>query len=205
MGLKIRFLRSSVPTLIGPQDTGEAANMKRGVSSLLFVEIAAYAGLMTCLGTAGVCQESPPPQTGKEPTGVPKTKARQSRAANKDTTVTPNYGTPHLWEDRGTLTPAQVFWGAASRDAHPEAHLPTPPFTNFEPDDAGSSPKCKVTDANGEKWTVKFGEEVHPDVAAPRLAWALGYEVEESYYLKAGKIEGVTTATDRDAASLTSA
>ena len=69
-------------------------------------------------------------------------------------------------------------------------------FYRFEPT-IGKQPKCKVTDANGEKWTVKFGEEVHPDVAAPRLAWALGYEVEESYYLKSGKIEGIDTTTDR--------
>ena len=53
-----------------------------------------------------------------------------------------------------------------------------------------------MTDKNGVKWTVKFGEEVHADIAAPRLAWALGYATDENYYVKAGKIEGVTNATD---------
>jgi hypothetical protein len=119
------------------------------------------------------------------------------QAKDKDTGVTQINGTLHLWEDRGTLTPVQVFWGAASHDAHPEQQLPMPRFTNFELDDSGTSPKCKVTDANGVKWTMKFGEEVHPDVAAPRLAWALGYGVEESYYVKVGKIEGIDSTTDR--------
>ena len=52
------------------------------------------------------------------------------------------------------------------------------------------------TDKNGVKWTVKFGPEAHSDVAAPRLAWALGYGVDESYYVKIGKVEGISADTD---------
>lgn len=53
-----------------------------------------------------------------------------------------------------------------------------------------------MTDKNGVKWTMKFGAEAHSDVAAPRLAWALGYGVDESYYVKVGKIEGLSADTD---------
>ncbi len=112
-------------------------------------------------------------------------------------------GTARIWEDRGDLTPAQVFWGSVSGTTGPDSRLPAPPFSNFVKDTTPNaySPKCYVTDKNGVKWTVKFGSEVHADVAASRLAWALGYEADEGYYIPAGKIEGVTGSTDRGKAT----
>ena len=109
---------------------------------------------------------------------------------------------PHakmIWTDRGTLTPAQVYFGVASEHSDPLSRLPVPPFSNFQQDEKPGklNPKCYVTDAKGVVWTAKFGIEVHPDVAAPRLAWALGFGVDETYYVPGGTIEGVTSKTKR--------
>jgi hypothetical protein len=48
----------------------------------------------------------------------------------------------------------------------------------------------KVKDARGVTWTVKFGGEVHSDTFAPRLAYAAGYFVEPTYFVREGIIEG---------------
>jgi hypothetical protein len=51
-----------------------------------------------------------------------------------------------------------------------------------------------VTDASGVTWDVKFGEEVHAEIAASRLVWALGYFVDELYYVPEGVVEGVVAS-----------
>jgi hypothetical protein len=107
-------------------------------------------------------------------------------------------GTPKVWEDRGDLTPSKVYWGAASLVSDPMSRLPAPPFVDFKKDakkDAWS-PKAKLTDSKGVKWTAKLGEEAHADVVAPRLAWALGFGAVEGYYVGAGTIGGVDAKTD---------
>ncbi len=96
-------------------------------------------------------------------------------------------GTPVLWESRGDISSLNLFWGIGSEDS-----IPKPPF-NFEKEDVtGTNPKIKVTDANGVKWNVKFDEEVNAEVAASRLVWACGYMVEESHFVRSGKVNGVT-------------
>ena len=108
-------------------------------------------------------------------------------------------GEPKVWEDRGTLDPRKVYFGAASLASDPLARLPSAPFSHFEPDDKdkmATSPKAKVKDAKGVKWTVKFGEEVHADTVAPRLAWALGFGAVDGYFVGTGKISGIDANTD---------
>jgi hypothetical protein len=108
-------------------------------------------------------------------------------------------GALKMWEDRGELSPRRVYFGAASAAPDPLSRLPAPPYSHFEPDDKdrlATSPKAKVTDHRKVRWTAKFGEEVHSDIAAPRLAWALGYGAAEGYYVGSGKIEGIDADTD---------
>src|SRR5262249_58674885 len=69
------------------------------------------------------------------------------------------------------------------------AHMPNPPFTFVEENLSGSNPKVRVTDANGTKWTAKFGSEVNAETFATRIAWAAGYFVELAYFVPSGKIE----------------
>jgi hypothetical protein len=70
-------------------------------------------------------------------------------------------------------------------------NAPQPPFVFREEDSRGSSPKIVVRDARGTEWSVKFGPEVHAEVFAPRLLWAVGYKVEPTYFVRSGKIDSV--------------
>lgn len=107
-------------------------------------------------------------------------------------------GTMLVWKDRGELSPSKVYWGAASAANDPLTRVPAPPFTFEEKNSTpnATSPKVKIKDNQKTKWTVKLGVEVHADVVAPRLAWALGFGAVEGYYVNTGKFEGVTLTTD---------
>jgi hypothetical protein len=52
----------------------------------------------------------------------------------------------------------------------------------------GTNPKAIVRDARGVRWGVKWDKEVQAEVAATRLAWAMGLGVEETYYVETGTI-----------------
>src|SRR4030095_5761263 len=92
-----------------------------------------------------------------------------------------------LWDDPGDVTQLNLFWGIGSQEEQPK-----PPFTFDKEDVTGTNPKIKVVDANGVKWNIKFDEEVHAEIAASRIVWACGYMVEESYFVPAGQVRGVT-------------
>jgi len=100
-----------------------------------------------------------------------------------------------LWRDPGSIETKDLFWGPGSAD-----RAPKPPFTFVSEDDSGTKPKVDVTDAAGMSWTAKFasesktGSEVHSEIAASRLTWALGYFVEEHYYVPRGTITGIEGA-----------
>ena len=89
-----------------------------------------------------------------------------------------------LWNDPGAIAARDVFWGSGS-----EARAPRGPFTFVEEDTGGTQPKIVVTDAAGVTWDVKLGPEAQAEVAANRLVWALGYFVEELYFVSAGKLD----------------
>ena len=90
-----------------------------------------------------------------------------------------------LWRDPGRIGARDLFWGAGSA-----ATAPRGPFTFVEEDLSGANPKVSVRDPDGREWDVKFGEEIHAEVAANRLVWALGYFVEPQYYVPSGTIRG---------------
>ncbi len=116
-----------------------------------------------------------------------KDKKGKKSKANKTPNAPTEPGTPTLWEDRGDVSSLDLYWGIGS-----EEEAPKPPFTFDKEDVSGTNPKIKVIDANGVRWNVKFDEEVHAEVACSRLVWAVGYKVEESYFLPSGKVDGVT-------------
>jgi len=49
-----------------------------------------------------------------------------------------------------------------------------------------------VRDANGRTWIAKWGKEVHAEIFAPRLAWALGYHASPAYFIREGRIIGAS-------------
>lgn len=99
-----------------------------------------------------------------------------------------------LWRDPGNVGDRDLFHGPTG-----EARAPRPPFRFHKEDDSGTRPKIQVVDGNGMKWSVKFdggsgrGREVPAEIAASRIAWALGYLVEESYLVRGGVVEGAPT------------
>jgi hypothetical protein len=101
--------------------------------------------------------------------------------------------TPVLWRDPGNIPAKDLYWGSGS-----PSEAPQPPFSFVKEDTGGTKPKVHITDARGVAWSVKFSgdspsqNEVHAEIAAARLMWALGYEVDESYYVPEGRIEGAT-------------
>ena len=91
-----------------------------------------------------------------------------------------------MWIDPGAIAARDLFWGMGS-----ELRVPKPPFKFVEENTSGTQPKIVVTDVSGATWDVKFGPEAQAEVAASRFVHALGYFTEESYFLSAGKIDGV--------------
>ena len=67
---------------------------------------------------------------------------------------------------------------------------PEPPFQFIEEHSTGSQPTVSVRDGKGKQWRVKWGAEVHTETFATRLAWALGYFAEPTYFIAEGEIRG---------------
>lgn len=88
-----------------------------------------------------------------------------------------------IWEDRGPIEHLDLYWGNGSPD-----RVPAGPFTFVSEDLNGTNPKANVRDVNGVLWGVKWDEEVHSEVAAARLAWAMGLRADETYYVDTGTI-----------------
>src|SRR5579864_9006223 len=93
-----------------------------------------------------------------------------------------------IWRDPGDISTFDLIYGAGGRE-----HAPDPNGTyTFEKEVMhGTSPKFDVKDAQGVKWRVKMGEEVQAETAATRLLWAVGYFVDEDYYLPEIKVSGL--------------
>ena len=54
---------------------------------------------------------------------------------------------------------------------------------------SGSAPKIRTYDLNlDDEWSLKWGDEVHADVAASRIFAAVGYDVDHPYCYKNGKL-----------------
>ncbi len=92
-----------------------------------------------------------------------------------------------VWAPPGRVDRLDLAGGPGGAAGAPKA-----PFTFVEEDTGGTNPKIKVRDARGVEWGVKWGEEVNSEVFASRLAWAVGYFVEPSYYVAKGTVNGVT-------------
>lgn len=108
--------------------------------------------------------------------------------------VQPAAPRPVLWHDPGPIASLDLSWSDRARFKRP-----VPPFSFIKEDTSGSHPKVRVKDADGVEWNVKLAgnlddtAEVHAEVAAARILWALGYFVEPGYYVAGGTLDGVGT------------
>ena len=99
-----------------------------------------------------------------------------------------------IWREPGPLSAADLEAGPCGSKGSP-----VPPFHFVEEHDTGSQPCVSVRDANDREWRVKWGPEVHTEVLGTRLAWALGYFAEQSYFVASGRIEGARDLRRADA------
>ncbi len=90
-----------------------------------------------------------------------------------------------IWRDPGPAESLDLAAGPNGRDGSP-----APPFHFIEEHSSGSNPSMSVRDARRRVWRIKWGEEVHSETFAARLAWAAGYFVEANYFVPSGRIEG---------------
>ena len=106
------------------------------------------------------------------------------RAQGEDKPLqSPSANSQKIWEDRGPIQQLDLYWANGS----PE-RVPVGPFTFVAEDPNGTNPKAQVRDTNGVLWGVKWAEEKQAEVAASRLAWAMGLRVDETYYVETGTI-----------------
>lgn len=92
-----------------------------------------------------------------------------------------------LWQEPGRIE--RVDFSQAAGGA---AIKPQPPFHFVTEDMGGTSPKVVVRDGAGVQWRVKGGLEVKSESFVTRLVAALGYYAEPTYFVPAGRTEGVT-------------
>jgi hypothetical protein len=101
-----------------------------------------------------------------------------------------NLGKPIIWRDPGDVAKLDFTHGPGGRD-----RAPKPPFAFIEENLSGSNPKVRVSDADGVKWSVKFGPEVQSETFATRLAWAVGYYVDPAFFVARGNIDDLGPLT----------
>jgi hypothetical protein len=90
-----------------------------------------------------------------------------------------------IWRHPGPVEDLDFAAGPGGRDG-----VPIPPFRFVEEHASGSFPSVSVRDSRGRTWRVKWGNEVHTETFASRLAWAAGYFVEVNYFVPVGRIDG---------------
>ena len=102
-------------------------------------------------------------------------------------------GHPLLWEEPTDIESRDLFYGTGGQEGAPD---PAGKFTFVERSTQGTTKKLHVEDDQGHKWTVKFGAEAKPEVAASRIVWAVGYHVDQDYFVKQAHIEGAGKDSD---------
>ena len=131
----------------------------------------------------------PGPQK-KDKTADTGEKEKKKDGKKKDKTKEPEgetAGRPVLWEEPNDLESRDLFYGPGGKKGAPD---PSGKFTFIKRDVGGTSEKILVEDDKGRKWKVKFGAEARPETSASRIVWAVGYHVDQDYFVKRTHIEG---------------
>jgi hypothetical protein len=93
-----------------------------------------------------------------------------------------------LWRDHGNTSALNLIYGAGGVEDAPD---PNDAYTFEKEDMNGTSAKFYVKDSKGVEWLIKLGAEPESETAATRLVWAVGYFVDEDYYLSEIKVQGL--------------
>jgi hypothetical protein len=112
---------------------------------------------------------------------------QQGHSASKASPVDVRDGHATLWKEPDAIENLDLFYGPGGAEGAPDASAT---FTFVRRSTSGTSKKIVVKDDKGKEWTVKFGAEARPETAATRIVWAMGYHVDEDYFVKRAHIEG---------------
>jgi hypothetical protein len=96
-------------------------------------------------------------------------------------------GRPIMWEEPVDLELRDLFYGIGGKRGEPD---PSASYRFIERNNSGHSEKIVVEDNRDRRWTIKFGPEARPETAATRIVWAVGYHVDQDYFVKRAHIEG---------------
>jgi len=93
-----------------------------------------------------------------------------------------------LWHDPGEIPSLDLAFGEGGA-----AHAPRrDAIYSFEKEDlGGTSAKFYVKDQDGVQWLVKVGDEARGETAATRFVWAMGYFVDEDYFVPEMHVSGM--------------
>jgi hypothetical protein len=100
-----------------------------------------------------------------------------------------------LWQPPVDIESRDLFYGVGGPEGAPD---PSRPFTYVRRSKSGTQKKIIVQDVNGDEWTVKFGPEARPETAATRIVWAVGYHVDQDYFVPRAHIIGQERIDARD-------
>lgn len=89
-----------------------------------------------------------------------------------------------FWSAPSDIRSRDLFYGTGGK-----SHAPGKTLTFVREDSGGSNPKFDIRDESGTKWKVKLGGEAQPETVASRLVWAVGYYVDEDYFLSEARIQ----------------
>jgi hypothetical protein len=93
-----------------------------------------------------------------------------------------------IWHPTIDVNQLNLFYGAGGKEDAPTSGAKY----KFKKEDMnGTSPKFDVEDDKGIKWRVKLGQEPRAETAATRLLFAVGYFVDEDYYVDELHVEGL--------------
>jgi len=146
--------------------------LTKGSGLLAFLLIGAVAPGFYAHGLGSGTQEK------QEYPGHKKSKARNVEERAENAT---------LWKEPAAIEGLDLFHGSGGSEGSPDAWAT---FTFVRRSTSGTSKKIIVRDDKGKEWTVKFGSEARPETAATRIVWAMGYHVDENYFVKRAHIDG---------------
>jgi hypothetical protein len=98
-----------------------------------------------------------------------------------------------LWVDPVDIQSRNLFYGPGGKKHQPKGTT----FSFVDEDMDGTNPKYNVKDEDGQKWKIKLGAEAKPETAATRLVWAVGYFVNEDYFLPDVHVTGLPAHVHR--------
>jgi hypothetical protein len=91
-----------------------------------------------------------------------------------------------LWISPDDIASRDLLLGAGGRHFLPSENT----YTFVAHKRAGTNKGYDVRDSRGDRWSVKLGDEVQPEVTASRILWALGFHQPPVYRVERWRLSG---------------